>query len=222
MVVQERVKKLGALMGVWVIAFGCVAIAGIGEAAEPGHDSGYTIQGPHVATSTRVLGNGLALAHNTQLGAMVTENPESPVYYSRWIYRGSTVLASDGSELGECGVMEITDPEGDMIFVPVVNWYAEGAESHWWIVEGTGKWRGRLISERRVMAVELQHIGILVRVGISLGRLPPRVLPPEREGRDEYVLPDQQGRHRRAARQVRLRRRCVDGGAGRRQVIRTR
>ena len=135
-------ERLAAVLMVAVVLMFGAGITGAEEALEPGQDRGYTIHGPHVKTVFRPINDSLILARNTQQGVTVTENPASPFHDARWVYRGSTIQKNDGSELGEAGVMEFTDPDGDVVFVPVVNWYYEGAESYWWVVEGTGKWHG--------------------------------------------------------------------------------
>ncbi|MFC2098529.1 hypothetical protein ACFLSP_02160 [Bacteroidota bacterium] len=106
------------------------------------HDKGLSFHGPHVKSLDKQLSNGVNLLYSDQCGVLLSENKDavSPRNFATCFDRGTTYIY-EGSNLGDCMLLEDTDPDGDIVWLYHEWWYGKGPGSYEFI-GGTGKWKG--------------------------------------------------------------------------------
>ena len=113
--------------------------APVGDPADS--DAGYSFHGPHVATGSMTLSNGVSLVLSDQSGVLLSENPDSPRHNATCFDRGTTIKSADGKALGDVMLLEDTDAAGDVTWLYHEWWYGQGPGRYRFLM-GTGRWKG--------------------------------------------------------------------------------
>ena len=134
---HRTTDRLAALTIIVLIAATPVAWG----AADSGHDEGYVFTAPPVVKSSEKLKTGVTLTVNHSTGVTVSENPDSPWYQAVFFCQATSVMDAVGVHVAEMSLCEAIDGDGDVTWLAMLWWMAEG-DGTFDIIAGTGKWKG--------------------------------------------------------------------------------